>query len=87
MGSQYAGLLLALITTIIAPLPFILFKYGGEHSFLSDIAGPSNSGLGLIFFCFSVLARIRAASAYASATTSSDREPNEKEVAAKVGQV
>ena len=28
MGYQYAGLLLSLVATLAAPLPFILFKYG-----------------------------------------------------------
>lgn len=30
MGFQFAGLLLALITTALAPIPFVLFKYGAR---------------------------------------------------------
>jgi hypothetical protein len=28
VGSQYAGLLMALIATLLTPIPFILFKWG-----------------------------------------------------------
>ena len=30
MGYQFAGLLLTLITTALAPIPFVLFKYGAS---------------------------------------------------------
>lgn len=44
MGQQFAGLLLALIGFCIAPLPFVLFKYGARIRASSHYAS-LNTGL------------------------------------------
>lgn len=38
LGSQYAGLLLALIATLLTLIPFVLFKFGPELRARSKLA-------------------------------------------------
>ncbi len=45
MGYQYAGLLLALLCCILAPLPFILFRYGAAIRSRSDYASATTGAL------------------------------------------
>jgi len=45
MGYQFAGLLLALLTLLMAPLPFILFRYGAAIRARSDYASATTGAL------------------------------------------
>ncbi|KAG6864400.1 hypothetical protein C0991_009870 [Blastosporella zonata] len=46
MGFQYAGLLLALISCIIAPMPFVFYRYGGQIRSRSSRATTALRGQG-----------------------------------------
>ena len=46
MGSQYAGLLLALIATLLTFLPFILFKFGPQIRARSKLASETSRAMG-----------------------------------------
>jgi hypothetical protein len=74
MGYQYAGLLLALLSTVMAPLPYVLFKWGGTcHASFQPLDSLSIRSSPLSHFCLVCVAGIRAKSKYAAANTSAEK--------------